>query len=87
MCIQVLEESEFEYVTLAGIINCCGAAIGDAGLEMYGLVVAAGDETTFAAVMPELNQVTGLIADNDQFQDCLDQAKSIYPRVHNHFVS
>ena len=50
---------------MAGIINCCGAAIADAGLEMFGLVVAAGDKNTFAAVMPELNQVTGLLADTE----------------------
>ena len=48
-------------MTLAAILTGAGIAIADAGLEMFGLVVAAGSADAFVSLMPELNQVTGLV--------------------------
>ena len=87
ICIQILEEGDSEYVTLATILTACGVAIGDAGLEMFGLVVAAANEKTFVALMPELNQVTGLITEEENVKPIILEAKAIYPHVHQHFVN
>ena len=45
---------------MAAMVTCAGCALAAAGLDMFGLVCAAGDEETFVSLMPELNQVTGL---------------------------
>merc|ERR1712050_41690 len=64
LCCQVLEEGSSESVTLAATVTACGLAAADAGLEMFGLVVGAGSESTFVSYMPELNQITGLVSIN-----------------------
>ena len=87
ICIQILEEGDSEYVTLATVLTACGIAVGDAGLEMFGLVVAAANQKTFVALMPELNQVTGLITEEENVKPIIDEAKAIYPHVHQHFVN
>ena len=35
---------------------------------MFGLVVAAASEKTFVSIMPELNQVTGLVTETDDIK-------------------
>lgn len=87
ICVQILEEGESEYITLASVITACGISVGDAGLEMFGLLVGAGNEKTFVGLMPELNQVTGLITEDENVKPVIDEAKAIYPHVHQHFVN
>ena len=54
---------------------------------MFGLVCGAGNEETFVSIMPELNQVTGLMATSDKtISTVIQEARSIYPHIYQHFV-
>ena len=56
-------------------------------LDMFGLVCGAGNEETFVSIMPELNQVTGLMATSDKtISTVIQEARSIYPHIYQHFV-
>jgi hypothetical protein len=69
-------------------------AVADAGLEMFGLVVGAADESTFVSFMPELNQVTGMLAlkipevgIDEGIKKVITKAKSLYPTLYDYFTS
>ena len=73
-------------------MTACGIAAADAGLEMYGLVLGAATPTTFVALLPELNQVTGFLSVasehmtiDEDFNTALKKAKSLYPAIYDFF--
>ena len=89
----MLQEGSSESITLATLVTACGIAVADAGLEMFGLVVGAGSESTFVSYMPELNQVTGLLSINspdismdEDIKNVINKAKSIYPTIYDFFT-
>ena len=86
ICVQVIE-SHHDNETMAAMVTCAGCALASAGLDMFGLVCAAGNDETFVALMPELNQVTGLMATSEKdINNVMGEARGIYPHIYQHFV-
>ncbi|CBY09662.1 unnamed protein product [Oikopleura dioica] len=88
MRVQVICEGLAETTTMAAIVTACGLAAADAGLDMYGVVIGAATMGTFASIMPELNQVTGIlsVAENieDEMKAVNKRAQALYPAIMQH---